>query len=51
MKLLCTEYPQTWRLVVAPKDENQVIDIEEMVFTVQGVVCGINLPPLLEMPT
>lgn len=37
--------PRCWRLVV-PTDETD--ETEEAVFRVQGVVCGKQLPPVME---
>ena len=41
------DQPQAWRLLTGPTEDNTM---EEMVFTVIGVVCGLDLPPILKRP-
>lgn len=39
------EHPRTWRLLTGPSEHNET---EEIVFTVVGVVCTLDLPPVLQ---
>ena len=39
--------PKSWRLIMQPTAER---DVEEAVFTVQGVLISKELPPLREKP-
>ncbi|KAF8874592.1 hypothetical protein BD779DRAFT_1408722, partial [Infundibulicybe gibba] len=45
LKIASLEHPKTWRLV------NTTSEIEEMVFTIQGILCAKDLPPLSQRPT
>jgi hypothetical protein len=46
-KIQETAEPQTWRMVRAGPDDA----IEEVVFTLRGIVCSKDLPPFLEKPS
>ncbi|TFK60034.1 hypothetical protein BDN72DRAFT_905317 [Pluteus cervinus] len=42
--------PASWRLVKQKKEDDEAEEAEEVIFTLQGVVDGKNLPPILEDP-
>lgn len=42
------EEPLAWRLVQAAGEDGT--DHEEMIFTVHGIVCNADLPPVSEKP-
>ena len=52
LKIINTEQPPTWRLINVPADGDEANsgEMEEKVFTVQGIVCAVALPPLMERP-
>ena len=50
-ELLTLEKPKSWRLIERRELENQLEGLEEMIFTVQGILCEKDLPPLTEKPT
>jgi hypothetical protein len=48
---MTSEQPSTWRIVGAPKGDREQGAVEEVVFTVRGIVCDVDLPPVLEKPS
>ena len=43
--------PKTWRLLKQSKSDDGSMVMEEMVFAVHGIVCNVDLPPVLEKPS
>jgi len=42
------EYPQTWCILKAVGEGEHD---EEVIFTVQGIVCAIDFPPIIDKPS
>jgi len=52
VSVTCVDHPQTWRILRAGENDGEVSNaIEEMIYTVQGIVCSLDLPPVLEKPS
>jgi hypothetical protein len=45
--IMCLEGPQTWQLLKL----DSLQEFEEVVFTMQGIVCSMELPPIMEKPS
>jgi hypothetical protein len=51
LKVSCMEHPRTSRLIAVEEDGEKNVDtVEEIVYTIQGIVCSTDLPPFLETP-
>jgi hypothetical protein len=50
--ILLLQAPKTMRLTKAPKNTADAsAGVDEAIFTVRGIICAKDLPPIFERPT
>jgi hypothetical protein len=50
MEIRVIDEPKTWRLLSKPDCEDTTGTLDEVVFTIRGILCGKDLPPVTEKP-
>jgi hypothetical protein len=50
MEIRVVDEPKTWRLLSKPDCEDTTGTLDEVVFTIRGILCGKDLPPVTEKP-
>jgi hypothetical protein len=50
MEMLTLDRPKSWRLIQKRPLETKDEPLEELIFTVRGILCAKDLPPVNEKP-
>jgi hypothetical protein len=52
LEVVAMDGPKTWRLVKRiPAQGSTATSLEESIFTVRGIICAKDMPPIYEKPS
>jgi hypothetical protein len=51
LEVVAMDGPKTWRLVKRIQGSAAMTTLEEAIFTVRGVICTKDMPPIYEKPS
>jgi hypothetical protein len=51
LEVVAMEGPKTWRLIKRIQNSGATTSLEEAIFTVRGIICAKDMPPIYEKPS